>query len=224
LSAVFSLFNVAYVYAITPAEELAAEDWFNDDSDLDSDEINEGELKFISPITDKRILYSEAVLTITEDSLETGMAGLQQCYRNLDPVPDMEVVFDYSNMKQLKITSIDNVSGAKVVGQSIQLLAVRPSGSVCISAQVQVLEKNGENSFVLSHGPYYRQFLDGYYPYHISVTIDFPENKLKYVDISPAPEPQFEVTQQPGKVFFDTWFEGVLLVKIKFSGVQRDRR
>jgi hypothetical protein len=214
-----SAFLLAFVYAVAHAEDQSAEDWFNDDSDLNIDEVNEGDLKFIKPVADKRILHSEAILKVTEDSLDTGMVGLQQCYRNLDPVPEMEVVFDYKNIEQLQITSIDNVGNASLDGQSVQLKAVSQSASVCISAQVQVLEKAGQDTFILSHGPYYRRFLDGFYPYHISVSINFPESRLKFVDISPQPEPLFDVVQQPGKLFLDTWFEGVLLVEIRFSGV-----
>ena len=218
LCAVLAAFNIGRVYAVVPTEQTPGEDWFNDDSDLSIEDVNEGELEFIAPITDKSILHSGSVLSITEKSLETGWVGLDQCYRNLDPVGKMDVVHYYKNIKQLKITSSGNIGGAKVDGQTIQLEDVSASAYICVQAEVQILEKTSQDTFVLSNGPYYRRFLDGFYPYHVTVSISYPADKLKYTRISPAPQPLFEVIQQPGKLLVDTWFEGILQIDIKFSG------
>jgi hypothetical protein len=221
LCAVLAIFNIDHVYGVVPVEQTPDEDWFDDDSDLSIEDVNEGELEFIAPITDKSILHSGAVLSITEKSLETGWVGLDQCYRNLDPVGKMEVVYRYKNINQLKITSFDNIGEAKIDGQTIQLEDVSSSATICVQAEVQILEKTGQGSFVLSNGPYYRRFLDGYYPYHVTVSISYPAEKLNYTRISPAPQPLFEVIQQPGRLLVDTWFEGVLLIDIKFSHMRK---
>ena len=218
LCAVLAAFNIGRVYAVVPTEQTPGEDWFNDDSDLSIEDVNEGELEFIAPITDKSILHSGSVLSITEKSLETGWVGLDQCYRNLDPVGKMDVVHHYKNIKQLKITASGNIGEAKVDGQTIQLEDVSSSAYICVQAEVQILEKTSQDTFVLSNGPYYRRFLDGFYPYHVTVSISYPADKLKYTRISPAPQPLFEVIQQPGKLLVDTWFEGILMIDIKFSG------
>ena len=221
LCALLAALNIDHVQAAVPAEQTPDEDWFDENSDPSIENVNEGELEFIAPITDKSILHSGAVLSITEKSLETGWVGLDQCYRNLDPVAKMDVVYRYKNIKQLKITSSDNIGEAKVDGQTIQLEDVSSSAYICLQAEVQILEKTSQDSFVLSNGPYYRRFLDGYYPYHVSVSISYPAEKLKYTRISPAPQPLFEVIQQPGKLLVDTWFEGVLLIDIKFSHTRK---
>ena len=221
LCAVLAAFNIDHVYGVVPVEQTTDEDWFNHDSELSIEEVNDGELAFIAPITDKSILHSAAVLSITEKSLETGWVGLDQCYRNLDPVGKMDVVYRYKNLKQLTITSINNIGEAKVEGQTIQLEDVSSSATICVQAEVQILEKTGQDSFVLSNGPYYRRFLDGYYPYHVTVGINYPAEKLNFTRISPAPQPLFEVIQQPGKLLVDTWFEGVLLIDITFSHTRK---
>jgi len=218
LCAVLAAFNISPVYAVVPTEQTPGDDWFNENSDLSIEDVNEGELEFIAPITDKSILHSGSVLSITEKSLQTGWVGLDQCYRNLDPVGKTDVVYRYKNIKQLKITSSDNIGEARVDGQIIQLEDVSSSAYICVQAEVQILEKTSQGTFVLSNGPYYRQFLDGYYPYHVTVSISYPADKLKYSRISPAPQPLFEVIQQPGKLLVDTWFEGILMIDIKFSG------
>lgn len=218
LCAVLAAFNISAVYAAVPTEQTPGEDWFNENSDLSIDDVNEGELEFIAPITDKSILHSGSVLSITEKSLETGWVGLDQCYRNLDPVGKTDVVHRYKNIKQLKITASGNIGEARVDGQTIQLEDISSSAYICIQAEVQILEKTSQDTFSLSNGPYYRKFLDGYYPYHVTVNISYPADKLKYTRISPAPQPLFEVIQQPGKLLVDTWFEGILMIDIKFSG------
>ena len=218
LCAVLAAFNKGPAYGVVPTEQTSGEDWFNDDSDLSIEDVNEGELTFITPITDKSILHSGSVLSITEKSLGTGWVSLEQCYRNLDPVGKMDVVYRYKNIKQLKITSSGNIGEAKVDGQTIQLEDVSSSAYICVQAEVQILEKTSQDTFVLSNGPYYRKFLDGFYPYHVTISISYPVDKLKYTRILPAPQPLFDVIQQPGKLLVDTWFEGVLQIDIIFSG------
>ena len=217
LCAVSAAFNIGLVYSAVLAEQTPGEDWFNDDSDLGIEDVNEGELIFIAPITDKSILHSGAVLLVTEKSLATGWVGLEQCYRNLDRVDKMDVVYRYKNIKQLKIISSGNIGEARVDGQTIQLEDVSSSAFICVQAEVQILAKTSQGVFVLSNGPYYRQFLDGFYPYHVTLSISYPADKLKYTRILPVPQPLFHVIQQPGQLLVDTWFEGVLQIDIKFS-------
>ena len=219
LWAVLAAVYISPVFAVVPTEQTPGDDWFNENDDLSIDDVNEGELTFITPITDKSILHSGSVLMITEKSMETGWVDLQQCYRNLDRVDKMDVVYRYKSIKQLKIISSGNIGKAKVDGQNIKLEDVSSSAYICVQAEVQILEKTSQDTFVLSNGPYYRQFLDGYYPYHVTVSISYPADKLKYTHITPAPQPMFEVVEQPGKLLVDTWFEGVLLIDIKFSAL-----
>ena len=216
-----AFFTVTSTYADAMSEP-EIEDWFNDDSEPSNDDINEGQLTFIAPPADKNILATEAVMTITDNSLKTGMVSLRQCYRNLDPVAEMDVVYSYKNMKQLRIVSVGNIADARVIGNSIQLQDITASAFVCVAAEVQLLENTAEDSYVLSYGPYYRRFLDGYYPYHATVIIDYPEHRLRYADVSPSQRPMFELVTEPGKLIMDTWFEGVLQVNITFSVIAGD--
>jgi len=221
LSLSLALFTISTTYADAMSEQKI-EDWFNDDSELSIEDINEGQLTFISPLADKNILSTEAVMTITDNSLKTGMVSLRQCYRNLDPVAEMDVVYSYKNMKQLRIVSVGNIADARVIGNSIQLRDITASAFVCIAADVQLLENTAGDSYALSYGPYYRRFLDGYYPYHATVIIDYPERRLRYADVSPSQRPMFELVTEPGKLIMDTWFEGVLQVNITFSVIDSD--
>ena len=215
--------NVAVFTAVAksaePLTEQEIEDWFNDDSEKDVAGVNEGILEFISPLTDKNILSTEGVMTISDDSLKTGMVSLRQCYRNLDPVNEMDVVYSYKNMKGLQVVSFDNIEDVRVVGNSIQLQGVAKSAFVCITAEAQLLKTTAEGAYRLSYGPYYRRFLDGYYPYRVTMTVDYPQKSLSFAAISPPSRPLFELLKEPGKLFMDAWFEGVLRVDITFSEI-----
>lgn len=218
LSLMLSISIATPIYAQTMTEQ-ELEDWFNDDSDMDIDidAVNEGQLTFIPQPAVKAVLSTDAIVTMTAASLDTGLVSLQQCYRNLDPVPEVDVVYRYKNMQQLRIVSSANIADARVVGNSVQLKDVTAGASVCIAADVQLLEKSAEGFHVLSMGPYYRRFLDGYYPYHAKVTLYYPDELLEFSAILPAPRPHFEVVRKPGELILDAWFEGVLQLDITFS-------
>ena len=62
LCAVLAAFNISPVYAVVPTEQTPGHDWFNENSDLSIEDVNEGELEFIAPITDKSILHSGSML------------------------------------------------------------------------------------------------------------------------------------------------------------------
>ena len=221
LSLMLALSTLTPIYAESMSEQ-ELEDWFNDDSDMDIDEDNEGQLTFIARPADKAVLTTDAVVTMTDASLDTGMVSLQQCYRNLDPVPEVDVVYRYKNMQQLRIVSSENIAAARVVGNSVELKDVTTGAFVCIAANVQLLEKSAEDSYLLSMGPYYRRFLDGYYPYHAKVTINYPVDLLVFSVVSPSPRPHFDIVRGPGALILDAWFEGILQLDITFSSSVRD--
>jgi len=81
-------FHLCANEGMTPDEQ---EKWFNEDDSFSPDQINEGELKFLLAPPKKPVLHSLNVLTISQDSIETGWVLLEQCYKHLDPVPDAEV-------------------------------------------------------------------------------------------------------------------------------------
>jgi len=221
LSLMLTLSTLAPIYAESMTEQ-ELEDWFNDDSDMTIDDVNEGQLTFIAQPADKAVLSTEAVVTMTAASLETGLVSLQQCYRNLDPVPEVDVVYRYKNMQQLRIVSSGNIGETRVVGNSVQLKDVTAGAFVCIAAEVQLLEKSADDSYLLSMGPYYRRFLDGYYPYHSLINIKYPLELIDYNTISPSPRLHFEVLRKPGELILDAWFTGVLQLDIRFSSSARE--
>jgi hypothetical protein len=190
------------------------EEWFADEESTES--VNEGELRFLEEAPDPDVLHSESRIRITPASLESGWVDLLQCYRNLDAVPKVEVVFDYREMRGLAVVAKRGVGKAEISGQSVQLEDVSKQASLCIEAQVRNLYRQADGSYVLRNGPYMRKFLDGYYPFRVSLEVNYPQELVRFVRISPAGQPGFRVETAPGLIGFDAWFEGRLSTEIHF--------
>jgi hypothetical protein len=181
-----------------------------------TDDVNEGELRFLESAPDPDVLHAESRIRITPASLESGWVDLLQCYRNLDAVSKVELVFDYREMRGLAVVAKRGVGKAEVSGQSVQLEDVSKQASLCIEAQVRNLYRQADGSYVLRNGPWMRKFLDGYYPFRVSLTVNYPQELVRFVRISPQVQPGFRIESTPGVIAFDAWFEGQLRTGIHF--------
>jgi len=194
-------------------EELEA--WFNDDSEIKAEEVNEGKLDFISPV-DETALYSKNILNISEQSIDDGWVGLQQCYYNLDAIPEVQVVYRYKFIRNIKVVSSKGIDKAWVEGQSVQLEGVNRQASICTEAQIRVFYQNEDKTFSLVNGPYHRRFLDGYYPLRVSLDIRYPDTILRFLNATPSVENGMKIIHSENRVFIDAFFEGQLYTEIRF--------
>lgn len=199
---------------MTPDEQ---EKWFNEDDDFSPDQVNQGELKFLHKPPEKPVLQSTNVLTISQDSIENGWVLLEQCYRHLDPVPDAEVVYQYKSIRGLVVTSRRNIETVLVKGQSVQLGNITPDAELCVRAEVRIFYKNANGTFSLVNGPFHRKFLDGYFPYHVTLIINYPSSLLSLVQTNPGVQPGFNVKNTGDVILIDTYFEGMLNTEITFQ-------
>ncbi len=196
------------------------EKWFYDDTNTSTDNISEGELVYISPTYPNTILHSQNQLTITPESIKTGWVNLQQCYANLAPIMETQVVYQYKFMRNLIIISSTHIDRAWVEGKSVQLYNVQEDAELCIHAQVRILYQNPDRSFTLISGPYYLKFLDGYYPLHISFSVTYPNYQLRFTGMEPANPIDLLPLLHAGKVSIDTFFEGQLTIKMNFQAIK----
>jgi len=207
---------VASELSDTPTrEELEA--WFNDDSDLKVEDVNEGELHILEK-QGKSVFHSVNRITITPDSIDTGWVKVAHCYRNLDAVAEVQVVYQYKFMRNLKIDSVDGINKAWVEGQSVQLQGVSEKAILCTQAEARAFYQNEDGSFTLANGPYQRRFLDGYYPMRVSIDIQYPEKLLRFNNAMPANISQRVKTDKSGTLVLDIYFEGKLSMKFNFNG------
>jgi len=197
--------------AATVAEEDA---WFENDAEQQALAVNEGELEFLVEAPAGRILQTRNWLTLTADSLADGWVHLEQCQRNLDPVPALEVVYRYHAMRDLRIESYHGMERAWVEDGSVQMVNLAAGAGLCISAGVQLLHPAGAGRYEIRSGPFHRRFLDGYYPLRLDYRLSYPAGLLRVEAVQPAVQPGFSVVQQPGELQIDALFEGRLTIRI----------
>jgi len=207
-------FHLCADEGMTPDEQ---EKWFNEDDSFSPDQISEGELKFLPEPPEKPVLHSLNVLTVSRDSIETGWILLEQCYKHLDAVPDAEVVYRYKSIRGLEVTSKRNIEAVLVKGQSVQLTNVTHKAELCVKAEVRIFYRNPNGTFSLINGPFHRKFLDGYYPFHVTLKINYPSYLLRYVATKPGAQAGFSVKQSENIVLVDSYFEGMLNTEIIFQ-------
>lgn len=176
-------------------------------------------LTFIPPPTDKPPLHSINDITISPQSLQSGWVGLIQCYEHLDPVPDMEVTYQYKAMRKLTITKSHQIEQARVKGQSVQMSNVGKNAQLCISAEVRIFYKNKDESYRLVNGPFHRQFLDSFFPYHLTLKVNYPSSQLTFVNSKPPSQPGFKVEQTINSLLIDSVFTGKLYTELTFRPV-----
>jgi hypothetical protein len=196
------------------ASNSEEDEWFADEESTDA--VNEGELRFLESAPDPDVLHAESRISITPASLRSGWVDLLQCYRNLDAVSKVELVFDYHEMRGLAVVAKRGVGKAEVSGQSVQLEDVSKQASLCIEAQVRNFYRQDDGGYVLRNGPWMRKFLDGYYPFRVSLIVNYPQELVHFVRISPQVQPGFRIESAPGVIAFDAWFEGQLRTGIHF--------
>jgi len=201
------------------AEELEA--WFNDDSELKAEEVNEGALHFLARSADN-IMHSENTLIISPQSIDEGWVLLKQCYHHLDTISQAQVVYQYKSMRNLKILDTQGIGKAWVEQQSIQLINVQANASLCTEAEIRVFYQNEDHSFSLVNGPFQRRFLDGYYPLRVSLKIHYPKQLLSFARVSPKQTKEFSITDTPYGLYVDTIFEGKLNTEIWFKAIPKN--
>lgn len=197
--------------AFTDAEER----WLNSDTDISTEHVNEGQLHFLKK-KDSDIFFSDNILTINNKSIDDGWVKLNQCFANLDKLPEVEISYQYRFIKDLRIVSKQNIGKAIPHQQSITLINIEENAKICVTANVRIFYQNPDESFSLVNGPYHRRFLDGFYPYHVRLQINYPSSALKYIKSTPANQTGFDLRQNNGQIIIDTYFEGILNTEINF--------
>lgn len=193
------------------------ERWLNAIDDADIAEKNIAKLKFIKPPSNSQPLHSTNKLIISQKSINDGWVDLHQCYRHLDKLPEVDITYYYRSIKNLTLISKKNIDSAILKDQSITLKNIKNNAKICVSAEVRIFYQNPDQSFSLVNGPYHRRFLDGFYPYHVTLNISYPESLLSFISSAPKQQEGFSVVHKTNGLLIDTYFEGILNTEIKFE-------
>lgn len=179
--------------------------------------VNEGQLQFLDTVPAKPVHHHQNRIRIGTDSLTSGWVSLSQCHDHLDAVPSAQITFREGFVRDLKVDSFSHIQEAWIEGSSVQLRQVEPGARLCLSAQIRALRNTGNGYFNLINGPYMRKFLDGYYPMHVTLEVDYPAQALTLIDISPPMQPGLNIVEQPGVIRMEAMFEGELQTLIQFE-------
>lgn len=183
-------------------------------------DVNDGELRFLAQAPDKPVHHHQNHITIDDTSLETGWIHLHQCHANLDAVPSSQVVYREGYIRDLRVLRVENIGRTWVEGPTVQLENVSHNALLCIQAETRALSSLEGNSYFLRNGPYIRRFLDGFYPMRVSLSVHIATPKIKFMRITPPPQPGLQVNASAQDVSIEALFEGRLRTEMQFDLVQ----
>jgi len=209
-------------FADTTPTDQDLQKWFESDEDFSTEHINEGELEFLQSPPLKPSLHSINHISISQQSLSTGWVLLEQCYQQLDPVPITEIVYQYKFIQNLRITAQENIESSSVSKKSVLLENISKNAKLCIKAEVKIFNKQDNGNYSLVNGPFHRQFLHGYYPYHLSLQVNYPSSILKLESTTPASQKGFIVKEAADMLYIESHFEGKLTIELLFSQIVAD--
>ncbi len=218
----FTLFLLGSWQSVSAKElsEQEMERWLNSD-DLNPPnykkvEVNGGELYFLEKKPTKPVHHHWNTLTIYKNSLKDGWVKLEQCHRNMDRVPRTQVVFNRKTVRDIRITKVAAIEKSWVENNTVQLENIKTNAILCIEAWSKALVKNTDGLYKLTNGPFMRRFLDGYFPIHVTIDVDFKATNLKLVQVEPMAQNGFKITETAKTINMDAWFEGRLKTSLTF--------
>lgn len=212
-----SVVLILLMTAFACASEVPDDEWLDDDFESRIDDVNGGDLVFLTKAPLKPVHHHHSRIILDADSLDDGWVSLIQCHSYLDAVPRSQVLYHQTRTRDLSILTHENIREAWVEGHTVQLADIEHGASICIEARTRTLEFNEDGSFSLRGGPFMRRFLDGYYPMRVSMDIAVPREYLRFVDTRPQRQDGFKVNETAEGIHLDTWFEGRLYTEVRFE-------
>ncbi|HET20169.1 MAG TPA: hypothetical protein ENO16_06135 [Chromatiales bacterium] len=179
-------------------------------------QVNEGAFRIVPP-PERPVHEHHNVVRLDESSLATGLALMEQCHVNLDPVPSTQIVYNADNLRSVRIVARSGIGRAWVEGHRVELRDVERGARICLLAETRIVEAQEDGIYVLRNGPFMRRFLDGYYPMRVKMRVEFPGRRLELLDAEPGSETGFRVEETDGALAWDVWFEGELRTAIRFT-------
>lgn len=175
-----------------------------------SDVALEGELRFLAERPDPGAYHYTSQLTITPDSLSTGVASLQTCHRALDPNGRIVILFNRDRVQDVSITTFTGMADAQVDGNKVELRDVQRGASICIDLRSRVLDEISPGQWRLRAGPLMRRYLDGYLPMQAQLQVQWPAGMLSLVSQEPVNQAGAQLQVRPDGATWDITFAGRL--------------
>jgi hypothetical protein len=202
------------VHSMPSDAEIEA--WFNDDAEQRAIDVNEGELRFLTRGEEPHMHQGMNRIRLMPASLQDGWVEPVQCHEQLDAVPLAEVVYTNYVLRKLRVIDARFIDKVTLQGATVQLQGVQGNAHLCVGMEIQALQRNGAN-YVLRNGPFQRRFLDGYYPMHVVLEVDYAESGLIPTGIWPGEQTGVQLDDNGKRLRMDATFEGILTTRIDFQ-------
>ena len=188
----------------------------DDDVERLSDIADEDFLAIDRPLDRPPFVHNKA-LTVSKDSLASGWVRNHQCHRHFSVTPSLEIVFPNGKIRNISIIDSSNVGDVEVRGHTIQLNDVNDQSALCFDSEIQILQRESDGSYLMTAGPFYYRFLDGYFPIDVALEVRYPPSLLDVIRVVPGDRHGVEVTLNDGEVRLLSRFEGTLWVHVLFK-------
>ena len=181
-------------------------------------QVNEGELALLASPPAPDGARMEKRIVLDRQSLDDGWADMTQCHFNLDPAPAVQIVYNAERIRNLRITRRNGVEQARVDGPSVQMREIERGASLCVSARVLAIVPHPQaEGYLIENGPFMRRFLDGYYPMHVRLEIDWPAGMLELANSQPPAQPGLTIEADKAGIDLEAHFEGRLVSRLQVT-------
>ncbi|MFN4262762.1 MAG: hypothetical protein ACK4IT_03830 [Thioalkalivibrionaceae bacterium] len=170
---------------------------------------SDARLVYLDAADSRQLHYHDNRLKITSSSLDDGWIEIQQCHRGLGPMPSGVIAFRDDRTRALKVVSSLDIETLEAREDRVVVRNAGSEAELCVALEMQLLEATAPGHWTLRNGPFQRRFLDGYYPMHVRIAVDWDGLDLRLTAASP--EGADERTESNARGFtFEARFEGVL--------------
>ena len=188
------------------------ESWPPDEPDTRG--VNEGRLEVLDWPPPPGLFRIDNRLVIDADSARHGWVTIEQCHRRLDPVPRLEIRYDYRELRGLEITEAHGIGAHRVVDGRVELADIGRGAGLCVRLQARILNRAADGRLSLCQGPFYRGFLDGFYPMAMTERIEYPAT---WALLGAEPAAVFPPPRTPGHIEARAHFNGRLSLHLEFA-------
>lgn len=191
--------------------------WLLDDSGLDelaqALDATKKHARFSEPFSLEKDYYMTNHIALGANAMTDGWGTLTQCHYNLDPVGQLQIIYNPHRTENLRITSDDGIAMAWVEGPTVQLDDIKRGASICIEADTHALIAK-DDGYVIERGPFMRRFLDGYYPLHVKLSVSWEDLPLVATSMHPPQQTGVYLEQKEEQITLDYWFRGELRTQL----------
>jgi hypothetical protein len=179
-----------------------------------SDIAQEGQLRFLTVHPEPNTYRYESRVSISEESLDSGVVSIVTCHHQLDPIRKVVILFNPKRLQSIEVREASGIGGLEVEGHRVIMSDVKRGAMVCIDLRSKALDRIDESTYRLQAGPLMRRYFDGYLPMQARLRFEWPGHRVSLKQTNPEPQPGVKLMQDSDRAELDIIFAGRLLANI----------